>query len=136
MDHYLPIQVLESRFAVCRLAADAPEPDWARAGELLAIIRTREELSLVCEERFVPPEVKAERGWRAFQIQGPLDFALTGVLESVARPLTEAAVSLFALSTYDTDFFLVKQGAFDRALAALEQAGHQILNANLRHSTE
>ena len=92
------------------------------------MIRTREELSVVCSERFVPPEVNAERGWRAFQVQGPLDFSLVGVLAEIAEPLAKAGVSIFTLSTYATDFVLVKDSALERALEVLTQAGFQVLN--------
>lgn len=124
----LPIIILPDRLAVCRLPAEAPSPDWARPGDLLALIRTADELSVVCVERFVPPDVRAERGWRALQVQGPLEFALTGVLASIAVPLARAGVSIFALSTYDTDYVLVKEAALERAVEALSQAGFLVMN--------
>jgi hypothetical protein len=94
----------------------------------LAFIRTRDELTVVCVERLVPPEVIAERGWRALQVQGPLDFALVGVLAAITVPLAEAGVSIFAISTYDTDYILVKEEALERAIQALGQAGFLVLN--------
>jgi hypothetical protein len=124
----LPLIVLPDRLAVCRLPAEAPFPDWARPGDLLAFTRTRDELSVVCAERFVPPETRAERGWRALQVQGPLEFALVGVLASICVPLARAGVSIFALSTYDTDTILLKEDALDRAIHALTQAGFLVLN--------
>lgn len=124
----IPLVVLPDRLAVCRLAAETPFPDWARPGDLLALIRTRDELSVVCSERFVPPEVNAERGWRALQVQGPLDFSLVGVLAGIAEPLAKAGVSIFALSTYETDYVLVKESTLERALEALHQAGFLVLN--------
>ena len=129
----LPLILLPHRLAVCRFPARAEIPDWVRTGEipdgyLLALVRTPDELSIVCEERLAPPEVKAERGWRAFQVQGPLDFSLTGVLASVATPLAQSGVSIFAISTFDTDYILVKEAYLDRALQALEQAGFLVMN--------
>jgi hypothetical protein len=124
----LPLILLPERLAVCRLAADTPFPDWARPGDLLALVQTRDELSVVCAERFVPPEVRTERGWRALQVQGPLDFAMTGVLVSITIPLARAGVSIFALSTYDTDYVLVKENSLERALHALSQAGFLVLS--------
>jgi hypothetical protein len=123
----LPLVLHLERLAVCRLPVEAPFPDWARPGDLLALVRTRDELSVVCPERFVPPNVRAERGWRAFQVQGPLDFSLVGVLVSIAAPLAEASVSIFALSTYDTDYVLVKEGDLERAIQALNQAGFLVM---------
>jgi hypothetical protein len=124
----IPLILLPERLAVCRLAPDASYPEWARPGELLALIRTPNELSIVCQERFVPPEVKAERGWRALQVQGPLDFSLVGVLASIARPLANAGVSVFALSTFETDYVLIKENMLERGLEALSQASFLVID--------
>jgi hypothetical protein len=128
METDLPLVILPDRLAVCRLAANAPFPDWARPGYLLALVRTLDELSVVCEERLVPPEVRAERGWRALQVQGSLDFSLVGVLAAILAPLAEAGVSVFALSTYETDYILVRESALERAVQSLTQAGYLVLN--------
>jgi hypothetical protein len=120
--------ILPERLAVCRLLADAAPPDWARPGDLLALVRIGDELSIVCTERYVPPEVRAERGWRAIQVQGPLEFSMIGVLASIAVPLARAGISIFVLSTFDTDFILVKEDALDRAASALTQAGFLVMN--------
>jgi hypothetical protein len=128
METDLPLVILPNRLAVCRLAADAPFPDWARLGYLLALVRTPDELSVVCEERLVPPEIRAERGWRALQIQGALDFSLVGVLAAILAPLAQAGVSIFTVSTYETDYILVKEGALERAVLSLTQAGYLVLN--------
>jgi hypothetical protein len=104
----LTLMILPERYAVCRLAAEADFPEWARPSDLLALLRTRDELSVVCAERFAPPEARAERGWRVFKVQGPLDFSLVGVLAAILTPLAQAGVSVMALSTYDTDYVLVR----------------------------
>lgn len=124
----VPLIILSDRLAVCRLSPDAPFPEWPQPGDLLCLTRTRDELSVVCAERFVPPEVRAERGLRALMVQGPLEFSLTGVLASIAAPLARAGVSIFALSTYDTDYILVREEALERAVNALTQAGFLVLN--------
>jgi hypothetical protein len=124
----IPLIILPERLAVCRLPVDADFPEWARQGELLAWVRTREETSLVCAERYVPPEVRAERGWRAIQAQGPLDFALVGVFASIAVPLARSGVSIFAMSTFDTDYVLIKEDNLERAVIALTQAGFLVMN--------
>jgi hypothetical protein len=126
--HDLPLLILPDKLAVCRLPADAALPEWARPGDLLAFIQTRFELTVVCPERFVPPEVVAERNWRAFMVQGPLDFSLTGVLAGIAAPLAEAALSIFAISTYETDYVLVRDEAIGKAVQALTQAGFLVLD--------
>jgi hypothetical protein len=89
-------------------------------------VRTPTELSIVCDETWVPRDVRAERGFRALVIDGALDFALTGILASVTGPLAEAAISLFAFSTYDTDYVMVKEEQLDAAVAALRAAGLRV----------
>jgi len=87
---------------------------------------TDDELSLVCEEAHVPGNVRCQRGWRMFKLQGPFDFALTGILKAVLDPLAAAGIGIFALSTYDTDYVLVQAPRLDEALSALRDAGHRI----------
>ncbi len=122
----LTLTLLPDTFAVCRLAADAPLPDWAAAGLFYAVTRTREELSLVCRQEQVPDGVTCQPGWRCWQVAGPLDFGLTGVLASLATPLAEAGVPIFALSTFDTDYLLVPDASLDAAQAALRNSGHAL----------
>jgi hypothetical protein len=81
----------------------------------------------VCREGVVPPGTKCDTGWRIFQVAGPLDFSLTGILSSIAGPLAEAGVSIFALSTFDTDYVMVKAQDVDQAARVLEAAGHRVV---------
>lgn len=120
----LNLLLLPGRLAVCRLSATADAPDWFRGGALHSITRTPDELSVVCDEAHVPASVNAQRGFRAVRVEGALDFALTGVLSSLAAPLAQAKVSIFALSTYDTDYLLVREADLDRARDAWIAAGH------------
>jgi uncharacterized protein len=122
----LTLQVLPDFFAVCRLAPDAELPGWAIKGTFRSVSWTKEELSIVCEDLLVPREIRAERGWRAFRIQGPLDFALVGVLLQLAEPLAKAGISIYAISTFDTDYVLVKSDRFSDACEALTKYGHRI----------
>jgi uncharacterized protein len=122
----LDLVVLPGLLAVCRLPADRALPSWLADSALTSITRSADETSIVCDASIVPPDVTAESGWRAIKVAGPLDFGLTGVLLSVAQPLAEAGVSIFALSTYDTDYVLVKEFALTKALTALSSAGHRI----------
>ena len=119
------IALLSGRYAVCRLEPDAPVPAWARGG-FVSITRTTEELSVVCDEDSVPQDVRCEPGWRCLKLAGPLDFSLVGVLQSLLSPLADAGISVFAVSTYDTDYVLVRDADLDRALAALRGAGWNI----------
>ena len=97
----LDLEVLDARFAICRLEGDADVPAWANAGSFSTISRSADELSIVCEQKNVPQEVECQRGWRAIKVVGPLDFSLVGVLASLALPLAKARISLFAVSTFD-----------------------------------
>jgi hypothetical protein len=115
------------RLSVCQLPADAPIPAWATAGRgFCSITRTTEELSIVCAETGVPAGTRQEAGWRAFKVEGPLDFALTGILSSLAAPLAQAGISIYAVSTYHTDYVLVKAAKVDEAVRALRRAGHVV----------
>jgi len=118
--------LLKQRVAVCRLAADEAVPAWVKGDELTVITRTPEELSMVCDERWVPVHIRAENGWRILKVQGPLDFNQVGVLSAIAIPLAQAGVSIFAISTFDTDFILVKESALTQAMNALQDAGHKV----------
>jgi len=123
----LVLSIMPGDFAVCRLPADAPFPAWAGShSQFFALIRTLDELSVVCAEQDVPDTVQAETGWSLLQVPGPMDFSLVGVLASLALPLAQAGVSIFALSTYDTDYLLVRKADLSRAAQALVRAGHRL----------
>ena len=122
-------------FGICRLDAHAPLPAWAQTARLFSISRTPEELSIVCPAAAIPETVQAERGWRCLQVQGPLPFAQVGVLHSLAAPLAQAGVSIFVLSTYDTDYLFLKNTALSTALQALQNAGHTVRPAAAHPST-
>lgn len=113
-------------FSICRLDSAGPVPGWATRGPFFSVTRTADEMSVVCPSEDVPPGVVCEAGWSCFKVHGPFDFALTGILNSLTMPLAEARIGIFALSTYDTDYLLVKQADLEQALHALERAGHRI----------
>ena len=123
----LDLKVLHTDFSVCQFKHDEPVPAWAEGGEFLAITRTAAELSIVVDTGLVPSSVHAEHGWRAFKVGGPLDFSLIGILASLATTLAEAEISIFAISTFNTDYLLVKAEKLDRAVDALRSAGHKVL---------
>ena len=122
----LTLSVLTERLAVCRLDAHSVIPTWATGGSFLSATRTSDQLSVVCPERDVPADVKCERGWRAFKIEGPFDFASTGILAAVAGPLAAAEVSILAIATYDTDYILVNESQLERAACVLSAHGHTV----------
>lgn len=117
--------VLPGSFAVLRLDPDAEVPPGVLVPPFHSVTRTPAELSIVCPVGAVPDGAKAERGWAILALEGPFPFELTGILASILAPLAEAGVGIFALSTFDTDYVLVKRERLDEALAALAAAGHQ-----------
>lgn len=114
--------------AVCRLPADASIPAWASGGRspFLTISRTAEELSITTMESVVPADVPCERGYRAVRVRGNLPLDLIGILAAIADPLADAGLGIFAISTFETDYVLVKAKDLDKAVAALTEAGHQV----------
>jgi uncharacterized protein len=119
------LSILPSPVAVCRLAPGAAVPDWAR-GAFLSVTRTADELSIVCDDDAVPAEIQAERDWRVLKLEGPIPFEMTGVAAALLAPLAAAGISIFLVSTYDTDYLLLKSASFERALGVLRGAGYEI----------
>ena len=112
--------------SICRLEKNAPIPEWALTGEFFSITRTAEELSVVCPQNQVPPGVQKQDGWKVLQVEGPLDFSLTGVLASLTGPLAKEGISVFAISTYETDYLLVKEEQLEGAIQALREEGYEV----------
>jgi len=129
----LELDVLPGAYAICRWPAGDALPDWVNQGGFVSVTRTPTEISAVCAAEAVPAGAVCEGPWRIFAVRGPLDFGLTGVMASMASPLAEAAISLFAVSTYDTDYVLVRAGDLDRAVEALRSARHRVFET--RHTT-
>ncbi|HYV39168.1 MAG TPA: ACT domain-containing protein [Gemmataceae bacterium] len=117
---------LQQTLAVCKLEFGASLPSWAVAG-WFSITRTNDELSIVCPQEAVPANVTCQRGWRGLRVAGTMPFSMVGVLASLAVLLAEAGISLFALSTFDTDYVLVQDQDFGKALDALRRHGHTII---------
>jgi hypothetical protein len=125
----LDLQLLAGTYAVSRLSPDEPLPEWAR-GELLAVIRTPDELSIVSATESVPGSVRSERDWRVLKVAGPLDFSLVGILAALSGALARAEIALFSLSTFDTDYLLVRSQDLEHAVRALESEGHRVAVPN------
>ena len=111
--------------AIARLAGDAPVPPWIAGRDFLAVVRTRNELSIVCRDDAVPAGLaEVERGFRIIAVVGTLDFWQTGIVAALSAPLAAAGISIFGISTYDTDHILVRADRYEEARRALEAAGH------------
>ena len=122
----LKLEVVEGSYAVCRLGPEEALLPWAGLKPFVSITRTDAELSVVCPEASVPSGVRAERGWRCLRVAGPLGFGVTGILASLAGPLASSGVSIFVVSTYDTDYLMVQDRDLERAKDALARAGHSV----------
>lgn len=121
----LRIAILPDDLAVCRLDPRDDVPAWVR-GTFTSVTRTAEELSIVCNDDAVPAGVRAERGWRVLRVEGPIPFEVTGVAAALVAPLAVAGISVFLTATYDTDYLLLKEEVFERAVEILRAAGHDI----------
>jgi hypothetical protein len=118
----LRLTVLPGELSVWRLAAGAPLPS-IKPDRFLSMTRTNDELSIVSSSTDVPAGVTAETGWRCLSVEGPLPFEMTGVLAALSAPLARAEIPIFVVSTYDTDYLLVKAGDLDRACLTLRNEG-------------
>ena len=120
----LQLLLLDGRLAVCKLKPEGDVPSWTFRSSFFSITRTHDELSVVCTEEAVPADVRAEKGWRVMRVAGSMDFSVVGVLASLTAPLAMAKVGIFAISTFDTDYLLVKEQDMGRAIEALRAYGH------------
>jgi hypothetical protein len=125
MKSKLNLKIQKGNYAVCLLGKDSKIPEWAN-GEFFSITKTEDELSIVCKEEIVPESIKCEKGWVRIKVIGPLDFSLTGILASLADPLAFAGISIFAISTFDTDYLLIKKDMIEKAKQVLLAEGHNI----------
>ncbi|MEO6211541.1 MAG: ACT domain-containing protein [Gemmatimonadaceae bacterium] len=129
----IALTLLTTPLALYRLPPSEAVPDWTvRARDFLTISRTPTELSIVADEAALPEELDAERGYRAFRVNGPLPLDLIGIFAVIASPLADAEVPIFPIATFDTDYVLVPGGALATAIAALEAAGHRIVVEDAR----
>ncbi len=119
------LEVLPGTFAICRLDADAQVPAWA-TGEIVSITRTPDELSIVCPQNNVPASLHSELSWRCVRVAGPLDFSMVGVIAALTGTLAAGNISVFVVSTFDTDYMLVKEADLEAAVESLTAANHSV----------
>ena len=122
----MTIALLPELLSVARLQSSEAIPSWATQGTFFSITRTLDELSIVAMQEIIPSDIPQEKGWRALKIRGLISFSEVGVLNSLTKPLADAGISIFAISTFDTDYVLVKEENLSRAIDALSSAGHAI----------
>jgi uncharacterized protein len=118
----LTLLLLKETFGICSFPKDVHIPDWAFLGGFFSITRTADELSIVCPEKNIPEETQSEKNWRAFKIDGVLDFSLVGILAQISQVLANAGISIFAISTYNTDYILLKNEKLEEAIDVLRNS--------------
>ena len=126
MAERLSIIMVDGIFAICRMPCESPIPSWAIKGDFFSITRTADELSIVSLQIHVPEGARCEKDWRCLRVVGTIPFSAVGVLASLVTPLADAKISVFAASTFDTDYLFIQDMDMNRAVASLEQAGFTI----------
>ena len=122
----LCLRLLEDTYGVCRLQKNDLIPSWAFQGEFYSITKTDDELSIVCLQNNIPENIQCETDWKILKIQGPLDFSLIGILSKISTLMAENKISIFAVSTYDTDYILVKKEKIENAISILENDIYEV----------
>jgi uncharacterized protein len=127
VEKILTMKLLKEKYGVCRLNKTELIPEWAKNIDFFSITKTSDELSIVCSEDNIPNDIKCERDWRILKIEGPLDFSLIGILASISTILAQKGISIFAISTYDTDYILVKNKDIDNAMDSLIKERYEVI---------
>lgn len=125
--HQLRFRVLAGPYAIVRLAPSAAIPAWATRGDFTSITRTTDELSIVCPADNLPPDIDSPHIWICLKLEGPFDLWQTGILLSFIEPLSSKGIPIFAISTYDTDYVLVREEFARLLFDTLREAGHELL---------
>lgn len=115
------LYVLPEKLGICRFAEKGPIPAWAQDINFCSITRTKTELSIVCSQDEIPGGVLVERDWRAFKLEGDLGLESVGVIATLAKPLAEAGISIFNISTYETNYVLVEDKNLEKAIEVLSK---------------
>lgn len=124
----LSLQILPQEFSICRLTVGSELPNWvSQSGKFVSMTCTQDEISIVAESSVVPSDIKCTQQWRALQVCGQLDFALVGILAGLTTVLAQNQISVFAISTYDTDYLFVKAEKMVSAAKSLQDAGYHVL---------
>ena len=109
MNEKLNLKLLKGKYSVCRINKDDEIPKWIFNEEFFSITKTEDELSIVCLQDRIKDNVLCERNWKVLKIEGPLDFSLIGILSKISTLMANNNISIFAISTYDTDYILIKE---------------------------
>ena len=118
------LRVLPQHLAVVQLPPRSEIPEWVTRSDFFSVTSYSNELSIFCDESVVPSDRESLGGWRAFYVDGVIDLDLAGILTSLAVPLATKQISIFSISTHDTDFLVVRETDLEEAIEVLERAGH------------
>jgi hypothetical protein len=127
----LKLCALDGNYAVCRLPCKGPVPEWAANESLVSITRSEKELTIVCDQKLVPEDCEKSRNWKCIKIVGSFELDAVGVIASISVPLAENQISIYVVSTFDTDYFLVPAREFEKATLALKDFGHEVEDSRL-----
>jgi len=123
----LTLDLLEGNFVICRLSPSSSLPSWAFTGPFISITKTNDELSIITiDDNRLPKDIQCERNWKCFKLKGPFPFDMTGVLSSILNPLAKADIAILAISTFDTDYVMIKEKNLQIAIDVLKQNGHTV----------
>ena len=122
----LQLSLLKDKYGICTLPNTAPIPDWALTQSLASITRTEKELTIVCRLEILPSQYQSGLKWRCFKIDGSFDLNQIGVISSISSPLADAGISIYVISTYDTDYFLIQEQNLEKTISTLSDIGHNI----------
>jgi hypothetical protein len=115
----ISMRLLSDVYGVCRMDKNDPIPEWIEDSRFYSVTKTMEELSVVCPQNRIPDHIKCEKGWRILKVEGTLEFSLIGILSFISTVLANNGISIFAISTYDTDYILIKEKDTDKVISVL-----------------
>lgn len=127
MDNKLNLKLLKGKYSVCRLDKNNEIPKWIFKEEFFSITKTEDELSIVCLQDNIKENIRCEKDWKILKIEGPLDFSLIGILSGISTLMANNDISIFAISTYDTDYVLIKEESINRAIKVLKNNNYNII---------
>ena len=122
----LHLSILKERYGICALPNTAQIPEWALKASLVSITRTKKELTIVCRQDVIPSQCQRDLNWRCFRLDGTFDLNQIGVISSISLPLAQNGISIYIISTYNTDYFLVEEEKVEQTISILSGCGHAI----------
>ena len=120
------LEVIQGTYAVCQMPTGGGDMRWINKSGFWSVTETDEEVSVICLDECLPERMSKESGWALIRVAGPLDFSLVGILSSILTPLAESGISVFTLSTFNTDYIMVKHTQLAQAVSVLAYSGYSI----------